>query len=145
MPCSEQSKVLNCIAQCSVQCWDAPSKVRAVQNVKSREGQDSRGYTCAVQLHFIQCPFPNQTQFGLGNYLRKIDKYFQTKSGLVWKIIMSNFDGNKFQTKSSLVWEKNVDNCRQQKFQTNSSLVWKCFFNYSKIFKSSEILTEFWL
>ena len=83
----------------------------------------------AVQLHFIQCPFPNQIQFGLGNYPRKIDKYFQTKSSLVWKIIVSNFEGNKFQTKSSLVWEKNADKCRRQKSQTNSSLVWKYLFN----------------
>ena len=88
----------------------------------------------ALQLHFIQCPFPNQIKFGLENYLQKIDKYFQTKYSLVWKIIMSNFEGNKFQTKFSLVWGKNVDNCRQQKSQTNSSLVWKYLFNYSKKF-----------
>ena len=62
--------------------------------------------TSVLQLHFIQCPFPNQIQFGLENHLPKIYKYFQTKSSLVWKIIMSNFEGNKFQTKSSLVWEK---------------------------------------
>ena len=83
----------------------------------------------ALQLHFIQCPFPNQIQFGLENHLPKIYKYFQTKSSLVWKIIVSNFEGNKFQTKSSLVWEKNADKCRRQKSQTNSSLVWKYLFN----------------
>ena len=48
----------------------------------------------ALQLHFIMCPFPNQIQFGLGKNHQIIDQLFQTKSSLVWKIIVSNVEGN---------------------------------------------------
>ena len=48
----------------------------------------------ALQLHFIKCPFPNQIQFGLGKNPQIIDQLFQTKSSLVWKIIVSNLEGN---------------------------------------------------
>ena len=50
--------------------------------------------TSAVQLHFIMCPFPNQIQFGLEKNPQIIGKLFQTKSSLVWKIIVSNLEGN---------------------------------------------------
>ena len=60
--------------------------------------------TGAVQLHFIQCPFPNQIQFGLEKLHPKIAYDFanqfkfdlerknlilQTKFRLVWKILMT--------------------------------------------------------
>ena len=47
----------------------------------------------ALQLHFIKCPFPNQIQIGLEKNLQIIEEHFQTKPSLVWKIIVSNFEG----------------------------------------------------
>ena len=38
---------------------------------------------CALLLHFIQCPFPNQIQFGLEKLHPKMRKIFQTNSSLV--------------------------------------------------------------
>ena len=39
----------------------------------------------AVTLDFIQCPFPNQIQFGLEKLRQKLCTIFQTNSTLVWK------------------------------------------------------------
>ena len=58
----------------------------------------------AATFYSVSVSRPNPVWFG--KLSSKIAKYFQNKSSWVWKIIMSNFEGNKFQTKSSLVWGK---------------------------------------
>ena len=42
------------------------------RNVLWMEGSQQNGLVYAVQLHFIQCPFPNQIQFGLEKLQPKI-------------------------------------------------------------------------
>ena len=41
-----------------------------------------------VQLHFIQCVYPNQTQLGLNKYLQQIYNHLQININLVWKVIV---------------------------------------------------------
>ena len=81
----------------------------------------------AVQLHFIQCPFPNQIQFGLEKNLQKVDANFQTKSSLVWKlIVLILWDKN---SKPNPVWfGKKWWNFRRKKFQIKFRLVWNFFW-----------------
>ena len=79
----------------------------------------------AVQLDFIQCPFPNQIQFGLEKLHPKIAYNFpnQFQFGLERKkMILQDADSKpnsdwfgKFWWSLSMSW----------KFQTNFSLVWK--------------------
>ena len=79
----------------------------------------------AVQLHFIQCPFPNQIQFGLEKLHPKIAYNFpnQFQFGLERKkLILQDADSKpnsdwfgKFWWPLSMSW----------KFQTKFSLVWK--------------------
>ena len=88
--------------------WNQIIKKSLKKNTKNTQNAKIAKLHCsALQLHFIQCPFPNQIQFGLENYCVKfggklipnqiqfgleknpqiIGKLFQTKSSLVWKII----------------------------------------------------------
>ena len=55
----------------------------------------------AVQLHFIQCPFPNQIQFGLEKLHQKIAYDFpnQFQFGLEKKLILQDAD-----SKPNLDW-----------------------------------------
>ena len=43
-----------------------------------------------LQLHSIQCPFPNQIQLVWKKNFKIFMIFFQTKFSLVWKIILSN-------------------------------------------------------
>merc|ERR1711994_678366 len=65
----------------------------------------SRRLLPAVWLHFIQCPFPNQIQFGLEKLHPKIAYNFsnQFQFGLERKKI--DFTRRNFQTKFRLVWK----------------------------------------
>ena len=71
-----------------------------------REREDfTLAFLFAVQLHFIQCPFPNQIQFGLEKLHQKIAYDFpnQFHFGLEKKI---DFASRRIQTKFGLVWKK---------------------------------------
>ena len=80
---------------------------------------------CSVlqQLHFIQCPFPNQIQFGLGG--KDIPSKRQTVPNQIQFSLENycvNFGGQKFQIKSSLVLKKNL-NCKKIKISNQFQLV----------------------
>ena len=59
----------------------------------------------AVQLHFIQCPFPNRFQFGSEKNLTKFYQIFQTELDSVRKQKTIFRPRKKFQTESDSVWK----------------------------------------
>ena len=122
---------------------DTEWNVAAVQSVRGADFVCA----CAVQLHFIQCPFPNQIQFGLEKLHPNIAYNFpnQFQFGLERKkwfckthipnqiqIGLENFDDH-FQftenSKPNSVWfGKIIDYCQHLEPWTNSSFILEISF-----------------
>ena len=64
-------------------CWEGYTSFRP-RNERARVVTGRQCLLSALQLDFIQCPFPNQIQFGLEKIHLKMCRIFQTNSTLVW-------------------------------------------------------------